>query len=277
MAMTTTYTTFAGALVHESRGGTERFYSPDPLGSTSALLDASGAVTDAVSYWPYGEARSRTGTTPTKFLFVGTLGYFADALTRLYVRARHYLATTVRWMTVDPLWPDQVAYLYVEGRPLTFVDPTGTHSIPIPFPIPAPPPGISMEVWRSVAEYLVSLGLGAAEVLAGLTALAVLATLVGVSCSEFKKRRYQVCPHPGGNPSGMRTCKEGDGCMGTVALAKLWAECAAIQAFLTAVCFPNNRSHQAALLSYVRNSMNCSQLIDDNCDPIRCARRWLGY
>ena len=125
MAMTATYTNFAGSLVHESRGGAERFYSPDPLGSTSALLDASGVVTDTVSYWPYGEVRSRTGSSPTKFLFVGTLGYFADALTRLYVRARHYLATTARWMTVDPLWPEESAYGYCFARPVTCTDKSG--------------------------------------------------------------------------------------------------------------------------------------------------------
>ncbi len=125
MPMTATFTNFAGALVHEVRGGTERFYSPDPLGSTSSLLDAGGNVTDAFSYWPYGEVRTRTGTTPTKFLFVGTLGYFADALTRLYVRARHYLASAARWLTADPLWPEESAYAYVDSSPVDWVDPSG--------------------------------------------------------------------------------------------------------------------------------------------------------
>jgi RHS repeat-associated protein len=125
MAMSVVYGNFLGGIVTETRSGVERDYVPDPLGSTAALVDSVGTVTDSFEYWPYGELRSRTGTTPTPFQYVGTLGYYTDVLGRLYVRARHYLTQVARWLTVDPLWPRFQAYEYAEGNPGRWVDPSG--------------------------------------------------------------------------------------------------------------------------------------------------------
>ena len=125
MTMAVTYGTLAGQTVYEERGGTERVYVPDPLGSTAMLTDAAGSVTDTFRYWAYGEERVRTGTTATPFRFVGTLGYYRDAVARLYVRLRVYSATLARWMTADPLWPRESAFGYVGGRPSIAVDPLG--------------------------------------------------------------------------------------------------------------------------------------------------------
>lgn len=125
MAMAVVYTTFAGQIVSENRGGVTREYISDPLGSTIALASDS-AITDTWDYWPYGEVMSRTGTNPTPFTFVGTLGYFKDLLDKLfYVRARHYQPNYGRWLTVDPLWPDESAYAYVGNGPANRVDPSG--------------------------------------------------------------------------------------------------------------------------------------------------------
>jgi RHS repeat-associated protein len=130
MPMSVVYTTFAGAVVREDRGGTVRDYGRDTLGSTAALYDESGNKTDEWEYWPYGEVRSHAGTSTTPFTFVGTLGYFMDAATRYYVRARSYRADLGRWTTVDPLWPDESAYGYVGGMPTMVVDPSGKASVP---------------------------------------------------------------------------------------------------------------------------------------------------
>ena len=119
----TTYTSISGVIVHEDRNGTQRNYRPDTLGNTVALTDASSA-TDTMSYWPYGEIRTRTGTNTTRFLFVGTLGYYTSS-GRIYVRARHYKPSLGRWMTVDPRWPAQRAYLYSNLRPNLLTDPSG--------------------------------------------------------------------------------------------------------------------------------------------------------
>lgn len=71
MAASVVYTTFAGQIVSENRGGVVKEYLPDPLGSTIALANSS-AITDTWDYWPYGEVMTRTGSTPTPFTFVGT-------------------------------------------------------------------------------------------------------------------------------------------------------------------------------------------------------------
>lgn len=120
-----TYTTFNGEIASETRDGVSRAYAPESLGSTVALYDESGNITDTWEYWPYGEVRTRTGTTPTPFQYVGTLGYYTDLTGNLYVRARSYQPKTTRWMSVDPLWPHESAYGYAGAGPISSVDPTG--------------------------------------------------------------------------------------------------------------------------------------------------------
>src|SRR5580700_8775871 len=124
MALSVTYTNFAGGLVYENRGGTASYYVPDTLGSTAQLWDDTGTKTDEWVYWPYGEVRTRTGTTTTPFTFVGTLGYYLDILgSMIYVRARQLRQALARWQTVDPLWPMRVAYTYAECSPAVLSDP----------------------------------------------------------------------------------------------------------------------------------------------------------
>lgn len=125
MAASVVYTTFAGQIVSENRGGVVKEYLTDTLGSTIALA-TTDAITDTWDYWPYGEEMSRTGTTPTPFTFVGVLGYFKDLLDKLfYVRARHYQPNYGRWLTVDPLWPAVEEYGYCRNRPQGQTDPSG--------------------------------------------------------------------------------------------------------------------------------------------------------
>ena len=82
------YTVVNGEILSENRNGVKRDYVPDALGSTVALLDNAQTVTDSFEYFPYGELRSRTGTTPTPFQFVGTKGYYRDSASRTYSRSR---------------------------------------------------------------------------------------------------------------------------------------------------------------------------------------------
>ncbi len=97
------YTVANGQLPAASRDGVAKRYVGDPLGSTAALVDPTGTVTDTFTYWPYGEERTRTGTTPTPFRYVGTLGYYRDDAGRTYVRARTLASTSGRWITPDPI------------------------------------------------------------------------------------------------------------------------------------------------------------------------------
>jgi RHS repeat-associated protein len=134
---TVSYTVINGEIVAENRGGTERDYVPDPLGSTVALLDNSQTKTDTFSYWPYGEVRTRTGSSPTTAKYLGTLGYYAtqSPASFQYVRARFYDTSRCRWLTVDPYPVNRASttYPYCFDNPEQFVDPSGL--IPrFPFP-----------------------------------------------------------------------------------------------------------------------------------------------
>lgn len=130
MPMSVVYATVNGRMVQENRGGTITKYVADTLGSVIQTRNASGVQTSSTTYWPYGEVRTSTGTNPSPWGFVGTLGYFRDALSRLYIRARYYMANMGRWNTVDPLWPDEDAYAYSGTNPCSDVDPTGRRPCP---------------------------------------------------------------------------------------------------------------------------------------------------
>ena len=120
----TNYTAINGVIVHEDRGGVGKNYIPDTLGSTAKLADTS--VTDTYEYWSYGELKSHTGSSTTKFTYVGTLGYCGVTGSQMtYVRARMYMASRGRWATVDPLWPQERQYEYVSAMPQTYEDSSG--------------------------------------------------------------------------------------------------------------------------------------------------------
>lgn len=59
---------------------------------------------------------------------MGTLGYFKDELTRLYVRARYLRVDLGQWMTVDPLWPVESAFGYARSEPVGVSDQGGLQS-----------------------------------------------------------------------------------------------------------------------------------------------------
>lgn len=128
MAMKARYTVINGEIIAEKRGGVRRLYVPDALGSTVALLDSNQAQTDTFEYWPYGEERARTGTTPTPFRFGGTLGYYRDGSARSYVRGRHLDTARGQWLTEDPTGigaGETSLYAYASNTPATVPDPSG--------------------------------------------------------------------------------------------------------------------------------------------------------
>ncbi len=123
--MSVVYATVNGRLVQENRGGNVTRYVADTLGSVIQTRDASGNQTSSTTYWPFGEVRTSSGANPSPWGFCGTWGYFKDAATRLYVRARFYRPDVSRWMTVDPLWPGEQSYAYLSGQPVSLVDNLG--------------------------------------------------------------------------------------------------------------------------------------------------------
>jgi RHS repeat-associated protein len=125
MALSVVYTTINGMLLHESRGGVETEYVPDPLGSLVKCKSAAGTYTYSAEYWPYGEVQSESGTNPSSWSFVGLRGYFRESSRMFYVRARYLMSDLTRWLSVDPLWPSEPAYGYARATPALVSDPTG--------------------------------------------------------------------------------------------------------------------------------------------------------
>ena len=86
-------------LLFQDRGGAKSYYAKDGLGSTRALTDASGTVTDTYDYDAYGDLTASTGATPNEFLFAG---YQHDAaIGQDFLRARYYNAAVGRFSSFD--------------------------------------------------------------------------------------------------------------------------------------------------------------------------------
>mgnify|MGYP000913302457 CR=1 FL=1 len=129
MSMSVTYVTVHGRLREETRGGVTTRYLGDTLGNVIKTTDTSGNVTSTTTYWPFGEVRTQTGTNPSPWGFCGVWGYLTDAVSRMYVRARHYRADTSRWLTVDRLWPSESAYGYCHNLPTLLIDLSGENPV----------------------------------------------------------------------------------------------------------------------------------------------------
>lgn len=125
MAMSVVYTTVNGQILRENRGGVVSDFVPDPLGSVVMVQDSAGAAVYRAEYDPYGNVQSETGTNPSSLGYVGTLGYIKDSASSMYVRARYLLSNLGRWLTKDPLWPDEPGFVYSNAAPNVFADPSG--------------------------------------------------------------------------------------------------------------------------------------------------------
>ncbi|MHB8986411.1 MAG: RHS repeat-associated core domain-containing protein, partial [Eubacteriales bacterium] len=120
-----------GLIGQESPGGAYRTYHFDSRGSTIALTDEIGEVTDRFLYAPYGEQIYRSGNTATPFLFSGRYGVMTDASDLYYMRVRYYNPVAKRFLSPDTLTgqvtnpQSQNLYTYCNGNPVRYVDPMG--------------------------------------------------------------------------------------------------------------------------------------------------------
>ena len=120
-------------MIDAANGNKVYFYHFDRTGSTLALTDSAGTVTDKYAYDPYGELLGHQGNNGQPFTFVGQWGVRqeGDSGVLYHMRARYYDALAQRFMSRDPLWPQTTGlnelnpYQYVANSPLTRVDPTG--------------------------------------------------------------------------------------------------------------------------------------------------------
>ena len=125
-------------LIDAANGNAVRHFHFDRVGTTVALTDAAGTITDSYAYTPFGELLGRTGTSRQPFLYVGRFGVRSEPAGNLiHMRARYYDPVSARFLTRDPIWPvlsEPVSlnpYHYVAQNPLSYIDPEGTEGEPI--------------------------------------------------------------------------------------------------------------------------------------------------
>jgi RHS repeat-associated protein len=126
MAMKKRFYSVNGLMMGYEEGGVKKDFLTDHLGSITAEVDQTQTRTYESRYSAYGRNLWSTGT-GCGFGWVGSYGYRETGtfFNSHYVRARHYSYITGNWSTVDPLWPDESAYGYVDGSTTSSVDPSG--------------------------------------------------------------------------------------------------------------------------------------------------------
>ncbi len=178
--------------------GSQLFQLYDSLGSSTAMSNNSGVVTDTYVYDSWGMmGPQNVSSAVIPFLFVGRLGYYTDdegrgssvtsPLLPYSVGSRFYQANWARWVNQDPLrldaaWlnvaisnpsPDMLlaimrnGYSYVTNNPVNVTDPSGLHGFPGGGSLrqcPPPPPcnkGCSIKACRTLAQQAYSVCEGA--------------------------------------------------------------------------------------------------------------------
>ena len=102
-------------------------YHYDYRGSTVAMTDDGGNVTDRIEYSTYGLILFRAGVTDTPFLFNGRYGVQTDGSGLLYMRERFYNPYICRFLNADPsgFSGGLNFYAFVDGDPVSLIDPFG--------------------------------------------------------------------------------------------------------------------------------------------------------
>jgi RHS repeat-associated protein len=104
------------------------YFLTDALGSVRQLTDSQGEVTLANAYEPYGSVSQSAGSAQTSYGFTGE---FTDPSGMVYLRARYYMPGDGRFITRDTWMGDTNRplslnrWMYVEGNPVNFTDPSG--------------------------------------------------------------------------------------------------------------------------------------------------------
>ncbi|MCG8317644.1 MAG: putative Ig domain-containing protein, partial [Pseudomonadales bacterium] len=125
--------TYGHDLINQERAGVESYYLYDGLGSTRALADSAGAITDTYFYEAFGDVLAETGDTENDYQFTGE--QYDSSLDMTYLRARYYNQDIGRFTSMDT-WAGRLhqpitlnKYLYADADPGNMTDPTGNFSI----------------------------------------------------------------------------------------------------------------------------------------------------
>jgi RHS repeat-associated protein len=122
---------YGAGLASQKQGGNWYYYLADGLGSTMAIVNASGTVQNSYTYDVYGKP-TVTGSLSNEFDFAGQE---TDGSTGLqYLRARYMDPETGTFLSRDilydaPIWNEN-PYAYANDGPCSNSDPTGYSSNP---------------------------------------------------------------------------------------------------------------------------------------------------
>ncbi|MEO8305631.1 MAG: RHS repeat-associated core domain-containing protein [Betaproteobacteria bacterium] len=125
--------TYGNRVLAMARGGIQAFQLSDPFGSTRALADSGGAITDRYQYDAWGNTAGSAGSTINPHRYRGER---FDADSGLYpLRARNYQSSVGRFLSRDPYSGSAEApvsrhrYQYANGDPVNHSDPTGRNTL----------------------------------------------------------------------------------------------------------------------------------------------------
>ena len=120
---------YGNELISQERNEQQSFYHVDGLGSTRALSNNIGNVTDVYIYDAFGLILSSTGNTENSYLYAGEQRDSNIGLD--YLRARYLDVSPGRFVSRDPFegyltLPITLhRYLYAHNNPVNLVDPSG--------------------------------------------------------------------------------------------------------------------------------------------------------
>jgi RHS repeat-associated protein len=124
---------YGNDLISQNRGGAKSFYHVDGLGSTRALTNDNGKVTDRYVYDAFGRMIGQSGNSPNVYLFVGEQ---RDANVRLdYLRARYLDFSAGRFLNQDRFTgslhdPFSLhRFAFANANPVNNVDPSGRFTL----------------------------------------------------------------------------------------------------------------------------------------------------
>ena len=127
----TTKYVYGHGLIGEEKCGKFKTYHFDYRGSTVAIANINGDITDTFKYDTYGKLISRTGSSFVIFGYNGRDGVITDKNGLYYMRARYYSPEMRRFINADILHGEISnaitlnRYAYANGNPVSFVDPFG--------------------------------------------------------------------------------------------------------------------------------------------------------
>lgn len=116
-----------GIAARKTSSGDVTLYLKNSHGDVTGATDESGSISANYRYDAFGNTLSETSSDP--FGYCGE--YFDSESGLVYLRNRYYDRSTGRFITEDPAQDRLNWYSYADNNPIMFVDPIGTHDVPL--------------------------------------------------------------------------------------------------------------------------------------------------